>query len=125
MGDGKKKRFGESNRRFSRFDVAAIKDSLDCRDWVSADLHQAPAYVRPRYSLFVCPFHQDTHPSMSVMKYSFYCFACGEKGDIIKWVQKINNLSFVDACKRLGGESLVIELDRVDRNKFTGNRQLP
>ena len=30
----------------------------------------------------------------------FYCFGCGAKGNIINWIQKIDNISFHDAVKK-------------------------
>lgn len=50
-----------------------------------------------------CPFHNDKTPSMSVNieKNMFYCFGCGAGGDPITFVQKIDNLSFIDACKKM------------------------
>ena len=58
----------------------------------------------------VCPFHNDTHPSMMVSKtrQSYHCFVCGEHGDVIDFVQKFNNITFAAAlricCKRAGEE---------------------
>lgn len=58
----------------------------------------------------VCPFHNDTHPSMMVSKtrQSYHCFVCGEHGDVIDFVQKFNNITFAAAfricCERAGEE---------------------
>lgn len=58
----------------------------------------------------VCPFHNDTHPSMMVSKtrQSYHCFVCGEHGDVIDFVQKYNNITFAAAlricCKKAGEE---------------------
>ncbi|MEG0722838.1 MAG: DNA primase [Akkermansia sp.] len=51
----------------------------------------------------VCPFHNDSHPSMTVspVRQSFKCFACGEGGDALSFVMKFENLPFVDAIRRL------------------------
>lgn len=55
-----------------------------------------------------CPFHTEDTPSFKVnpTKQIFHCFGCGEGGDAIKFVQKYQGLSFVDACKSLGGEDV-------------------
>lgn len=51
-----------------------------------------------------CPFHQgDRTPSLKVYPKDFYCHACGANGDIFTFVQKMENCSFKDAYKRLGG----------------------
>ncbi len=51
----------------------------------------------------VCPFHEDHRPSMYVSdaKQIFKCFACGAGGDVIKFVQMRENLSFKQAIERL------------------------
>lgn len=53
--------------------------------------------------LGLCPFHEDHHPSLSVNpeKQYFTCFACGEKGDVIHFLQKIERVSFGEAVKKL------------------------
>lgn len=55
-----------------------------------------------------CPFHTEDTPSFKVSptKQFYNCFGCGENGDAIKFVQKYQGLSFVDACKALGGEEI-------------------
>ena len=52
-----------------------------------------------------CPFHRDKTPSLSLDddKNMFYCFGCKAGGDVIKFVQLIDKLSFVEACKKIGG----------------------
>ena len=53
-----------------------------------------------------CPFHEgDRTASLKVYKDNFYCFGCHEHGDIFTFVQKMDNCSFRDAFKSLGGES--------------------
>lgn len=37
----------------------------------------------------LCPFHHDTHPSLSFKDDYFKCFACGEGGDAVKLVQQL------------------------------------
>ncbi len=56
-----------------------------------------------------CPFHTEDTPSFKVnpTKQIFHCFGCGEGGDAIKFVQKYQGLSFVDACKALGDGEVV------------------
>ncbi len=50
-----------------------------------------------------CPFHSEKTPSFSIMEEDgvYYCFGCKESGDVIKFVQKMENLDFVDAVKFL------------------------
>lgn len=51
----------------------------------------------------LCPFHNEKTPSFTVSesKQLFHCFGCGEGGDLISFIMKIENLSFVEAVKFL------------------------
>jgi DNA primase catalytic core len=53
-----------------------------------------------------CPWHDDKNPSLSVddTKGLFHCFGCGEKGDVIELVRKMENLGFRDALRKLEGK---------------------
>ncbi len=64
----------------------------------------------------ICPFHQDHRPSMYVspVKQIFKCFACGAAGDVFKFVQMRENISFPDAVERLA-ERVGIKLEHVSR----------
>src|SRR6516165_1764129 len=55
----------------------------------------------------LCPFHDEKTPSFNVTpsRGLWYCHGCGEGGDVIKFVQKIDGLSFVEAVERLAGRS--------------------
>ncbi len=51
----------------------------------------------------LCPFHDEKTPSFQVTptRGFFYCFGCGEGGDVITFMQKIDNLSFTESIERL------------------------
>ncbi len=49
----------------------------------------------------LCPFHNDRHPSLYVADDHFYCFACGEHGDVIAFVGRLFQLSPYDAARKL------------------------
>ncbi|PWR20032.1 DNA primase [Zavarzinia compransoris] len=55
----------------------------------------------------LCPFHGEKTPSFHVMddKGAYYCFGCGEKGDIFTFVQKTENLGFREALEKLAAEA--------------------
>lgn len=68
----------------------------------------APADAAKRYGLPVqrngmalCPFHNDTHPSMKLYDDHFYCFACGAHGDVIDLTAKLLGLNFKEAVHQL------------------------
>ena len=41
------------------------------------------------YGMALCPFHNDRHPSLYVADDHYYCFACGEHGDVIDFAAKL------------------------------------
>lgn len=51
----------------------------------------------------LCPFHDEKTPSFQVTpaRGLFYCFGCGEGGDVITFMEKIDNLSFTEAVQAL------------------------
>jgi len=50
-----------------------------------------------------CPFHHEKTPSFNInaAKGFYHCFGCNESGDAIKFVQKYEGLTFVEAVKKL------------------------
>lgn len=57
-----------------------------------------------REYLGLCPFHSEKTPSFSVNeeKGVFHCFGCGESGDLIRFIEKIEGISFLEALALLG-----------------------
>lgn len=54
----------------------------------------------------LCPFHNEKTPSFTVSstKQIFHCFGCHEGGDIIKFVQKVERLEWMDSVRHLSRE---------------------
>lgn len=50
-----------------------------------------------------CPFHHEKTPSFAINEADqyYHCFGCGESGDVIKFVQNMENIEFMDAVKLL------------------------
>jgi DNA primase catalytic core len=69
----------------------------------------------------VCPFHNDRHPSMNVNpRMGIYkCFACGAGGDVIKFVQEFEKLSFVEALRQVATKAGIA----IPENFGAGNKE--
>ena len=54
----------------------------------------------------LCPFHDEKTPSfvVSESKQFYNCFGCGESGDVISFVMKIENIDFTSAVRKLAEE---------------------
>ncbi|OPY11127.1 DNA primase [Syntrophus buswellii] len=80
--------------------VAEIKSRLDIVELISEYVSLKKA---GRNFLGLCPFHNEKTPSFTVNreKQMFYCFGCGEKGDIFAFLMRLNNATFPEALKLL------------------------
>lgn len=75
---------------------------------------------RGRSHVGLCPFHQERSPSFTVSadKQLFYCFGCKTSGDVFKFVELNEGLSFLEVVKRLAeraGVEIVDERNDHDR----------
>ena len=73
-----------------------VKENINLRE--AAELYGIDVN---RYGKALCPFHNDRHPSLYVADDHYYCFACGEHGDVIAFVGKLFQLSPYDAARKL------------------------
>lgn len=82
-------------------DVVAVRERARIDEIVGGYLQLRNAGGGSKKGL--CPFHDEKTPSFQVTpgKGLFYCFGCGEGGDVITFVQKIDNLTFAEAVQRL------------------------
>jgi DNA primase catalytic core len=71
-----------------------------------------------------CPFHDEKSPSFYVSREKgFYkCFGCGVSGDVFKFVQQIENLSFPEAKRQLA-ERYGVALPRGGGKELTPEQQ--
>ena len=63
----------------------------------------------------LCPFHKEKSPSFNVNphKQIFHCFGCHKGGDVFRFVQEYENLSFPEAIRRLAERAgIVLEFDQ-------------
>ena len=63
----------------------------------------------------LCPFHNEKTPSFSVhaTRQFYHCFGCGESGDVFKFVQKAENITFPEAV-RLIAQKLGVAMPKVE-----------
>ena len=73
-----------------------VKENVNLRE--AAELYGIDVN---RYGKALCPFHNDRNPSLYVADDHYYCFACGEHGDVIAFVGKLFQLSPYDAARKL------------------------
>jgi hypothetical protein len=54
----------------------------------------------------LCPFHDDTNPSLSInpTKNLWPCFGCGAAGEVVRFVELIDKVSFPEAANKLKAE---------------------
>ncbi len=78
----------------------------------------------------LCPFHQEKTPSFNVSqnKQVYHCHGCDASGNVFKFIQNIENLSFPEAVERLAqqvGVTLRYEgLTAQDRQAYSRKRAL-
>ncbi len=80
--------------------IQAVTDAASIRQVVGEFV---PLKKRGHNWVGLCPFHPDKDPSFSVNedKQIFYCFGCGEGGSAIKFLMKMQGLSFPEAVRAL------------------------
>ena len=85
-------------------DVQAVKERSSITDIVREHVSLRPAGIGSMKGL--CPFHDEKTPSFTVRETvgAYHCFGCGEGGDVISFVQKLDHLTFAEAVERLAGK---------------------
>lgn len=94
-----------------------IRNRVDIVDVIS---HYIPLSRKGKSFKCVCPFHDDHDPSLSVSqdKQIFNCFVCGTGGNVFTFVQKYENISFVEAVLKVAQlAGIEIEFDTSDIQK--------
>ena len=86
--------------KFDNNIIARVQQANDIVDVIGEHLSLAK---KGKEMVGICPFHTDHRPSIYVnpTKQIFKCFACGAGGDVLKFVQLRENLSFAQAIERL------------------------
>ena len=103
------------------FDNRIVLEVQQANDIVDVISEHVSLKKKGREMVGLCPFHDDHKPSMNVnsVKQIFKCFACGAGGDVFKFVQMRENLTFPQAIERLA-ERAGIKLPQKRRPARTG-----
>ena len=83
-------------------DIPALKARHPLGDTVEAAGVRLRGRGRVRQGL--CPFHDEAEGSFTVYADSerFYCFGCGEGGDVLDFIRRVENLSLPEAIAATG-----------------------
>lgn len=81
-------------------DMMAIRQKADIVDILS---NYITLTKKGKNYVAICPFHDDHDPSLSIStdKQIFKCFVCGTGGDVFTFVQKIENITFMEAVVKV------------------------
>ena len=73
-----------------------IRDATDIADIVGEHVQLSK---KGRNLFGLCPFHNENSPSFSVSpeRQIYHCFGCGAGGNVFKFIQEIDRVSFVEA----------------------------
>jgi DNA primase len=87
--------------------VEEIKDRTDIVDLISEYITLKKT---GRNFVGLCPFHKEKTPSFTVNrdKQIFYCFGCGEGGNAISFLMKVNQQSFPEAVRHLARKTGIV-----------------
>ncbi|MEQ8266650.1 MAG: DNA primase [Parvibaculum sp.] len=101
----------------------AFLDELKGRIRVSEVVGRKVKLIRRgREFVGLSPFSNEKSPSFTVNddKQFFHCFSSGEHGDVIKFLEKTENLSFIEAVERLAAEA---GMEMPKRDPFVAERE--
>lgn len=87
----------------SRYSENAVQDVLGAADIVDIVGYYVTLKRSGRNFTGLCPFHREKTPSFSVSpdKQIYKCFGCGEGGNAIQFLMKIENIDFKEALELL------------------------
>jgi DNA primase len=111
----------------NRDDISAVRERAPIDEIIGAHVALKPAGVGTLKGL--CPFHDERSPSFHVRPAAgrYHCFGCGEGGDVISFVMKLDGLGFAEAVEYLApraGVTLRYESGAAPRTEgTTGQRK--
>jgi DNA primase catalytic core len=103
--------------------IAAIKDGTDLVGLVES---RGITLKRNGASYFgLCPFHDETKPSFSVNPRTnlWQCFGCGAGGDVIRFVEMFDKVSFPQAVAKLTADSFRLRQTTAGQAQLIGDNK--
>ena len=96
-----------------------IKEIIDRADIVQVISSYINVIKKGKSYVAICPFHDDSNPSLHISpeKRIFKCFVCGTGGNAIQFVQKYENIPFMEAARKVAQMSNFSD-PRLDRLNF-------
>ena len=87
--------------KISARDIEEVKARVNIADVIGGYVALKPASAGSLKGL--CPFHQEKSPSFNVrpLQGFYHCFGCGAGGDVYKFLQEMESLSFYEAVENL------------------------
>ncbi|HXD28100.1 MAG TPA: DNA primase [Arthrobacter sp.] len=84
-----------------REDIDEVRSRTDIKEVVDGYVTLRSAGIGSFKGL--CPFHDERSPSFHVRPQvgTFHCFGCGESGDVISFIQKMDHTTFSETVERL------------------------
>ena len=97
--------------RLSQDKLNEIRQSVDIVDVIGQYL---PLKKNGRNYVALCPFHNDSHPSLTVSpdKQIFMCFVCHTGGNVFTFLQEYLKISYIEAVKK------VAEMGHIDLSEY-------
>lgn len=91
--------------RVAQGDIEELKERADIIEIIGSYVSLKPASSGSFKGL--CPFHDEKSPSFNVRANPafYHCFGCGAGGDIYKFIQEIESVSFADSVQRVADKA--------------------
>ena len=104
--------------QLSNEEINAIQKSADIVDIIGSyiDLEK-----KGKNYFGVCPFHDDHSPSLSVSREKgiYSCFTCHSTGNVFKFIQDYENVSFLEAVKAVADKvGITLNVDFKTNSKY-------
>ncbi|MGM0410098.1 MAG: CHC2 zinc finger domain-containing protein [Bacillota bacterium] len=86
--------------QISQSTINEIKENVPIKNVVEK-------YIDLKGKKAICPFHDDGDPSLYIYPETntFKCFGCGIAGDVIEFIEQIENINFIEAIEKLSEEN--------------------